>query len=323
MDHKIPVCKIRKQCGVALLSVMMLLVMLSTMAIYMAEEQNLSIRRVSNMREAEQAFQIATGGEQWATKLLERDMVSDLESLTLDIDHPSESWANLGPAVKVEGTESLMQVSISDEQGKFNLNNLIQGKQPVKNPQNNQPADQQQQTEQESAETLEQESDQQPESAQQNQQVQQQGEEEQQPTWYGVFQRLLLSLDLDPFLADVVIDWVDSDNNTTGTTGAEDQFYGSLSTPYRSANRQFSSLSELINLRGFNPVIVNTLAPYVTAIPLSSESEYTRINVNTASSRVLGALSDEVFVSEEQYLAFLEYRAQNPFESVAEFINAH
>jgi general secretion pathway protein K len=311
-----------EQLGVALLSVMMLLVLLSTMAIYMAEEQNLAIRRVSNMREAEQAFQIATGGEQWATKLLERDMVSDLDPSTLDVDHGIEDWANLGPPVKVEGTESFMQVAIIDEQGKFNLNNLLLGKQPVNIPENNQQSDQQQPPEQDAVQLPVENSEQQPES-EQNQNAQQSGEEQEQPTWYGVFQRLLLSLDLDPFLADVIIDWVDSDNTTTGTTGAEDQFYSSLSIPYRSANRQFNSLSELSNLRGFNPTIISILAPYVTTLPLQSESAYTRINVNTAPARVLGALSDEVFVTHDQYLALLEYREQNPFESVSDFVNAH
>ena len=323
MERKLPNDRRSEQWGVALLSVMMLLVLLSTMAIYMAEEQNLSIRRVSNIREAEQAFQIATGGEQWAAKILERDMVDDLDPLSLDVDHASENWANLGPAVKVEGTESFMQVAIFDEQGKFNLNNLLLGKKPVQVPNSNQQSDQQQ-VEADPEQPSGEDSEQQSESGQPNQQVQQSGdEEEQQPTWYGVFQRLLLSLDLDPYLADVVIDWVDSDNTTTGTTGAEDQFYSSLSKPYRSANQQFSSLSELSSLRGFNPTIINALAPYVTAIPLESESAYTRINVNTAPARVLGALSDEVFVSQDQYLALLEYRLQGPFESAADFVNAH
>jgi general secretion pathway protein K len=324
MEPKYSVGSNPEQLGVALLSVMMLLVLLSTMAIYMAEEQNLAIHRVSNMREAEQAFQIATGGEQWATKLLERDMESDLDPSTMDVDHGVEDWANLGPAVKVEGTESFMQVAIIDEQGKFNLNNLLLGKQPVQSPNNDQQPNQQQPLEQNAEQLPEENSEQQSAAASQNQNSQQPGEtQEQQPTWYGVFQRLLLSLDLDPFLADVIVDWVDSDDVTTGTTGAEDQFYSSLTTPYRSANRQFSSLSELSSLRGFNPTIINILAPYVTALPLSSESAFTRINVNTAPARVLGALSDEVFVTHDQYIALLEYREQNPFESVSDFVNAH
>ena len=36
-----------------------------------------------------------------------------------------------------------------------------------------------------------------------------QGGERNTPGWYALFQKLLLSLDIDPALADVVVDWID------------------------------------------------------------------------------------------------------------------
>ena len=122
------VCTDTLNKGVALISVLLLLALLSTLAIFNMEKQDLAIRKVSNQRTSEQAFQIATGGEQWAIKLLEKDLEVDNEDSDSGFDHTGENWANLGGAVKVEGTESSMQIEISDEQGKFNINNLMQGK---------------------------------------------------------------------------------------------------------------------------------------------------------------------------------------------------
>ena len=126
--HGYGICFNHRQTGVALITVLLMLVFLSILAIYRAENQDIDIRKVSNLRESERAFQIGMGGEQWAVKLLEKDMFSDAQTADGDQDHLGESWANLGPAVKVEGTESYMQVTLIDQQGKFNINNLIQGK---------------------------------------------------------------------------------------------------------------------------------------------------------------------------------------------------
>ncbi|MEA3291612.1 MAG: type II secretion system protein GspK, partial [Pseudomonadota bacterium] len=88
------------QRGLALLSVLLILVLLTTLAAYMADDENLAIRRINNQREAEQGFQVAMGAEQWAVKILERDLAQSKESE--EVDHPGEDWAKLGPPVKVE-----------------------------------------------------------------------------------------------------------------------------------------------------------------------------------------------------------------------------
>lgn len=287
---------VSRESGVALITVMMFLVLLSTLAIYAAEQQNLSLRKVANLKETEQAFQVATSGEQWAVKLLENDIENDLKESTSDYDHISEDWANLGPAVKVEGTESLMQVTIYDEQGKFNLNNLIQGKPEPRTGR----GEQQVSSEQNSGSS---------------------GDDD--ATWYKTFQRLLENLEIDPQLADVIIDWIDKDSNTTGTTGAEDLFYSSLSQPYKSANQQLSSVGELRQLRGFSESTINRLSSFVTAIPLVPENNFTRINVNTAQPQLLGALAKNLGISNELFLPIMELRLQEPFESVNDFVDAY
>ena len=59
------------QAGIVLITVLMILVFLSIFAVAVVERQDPSVRRASNMLEAEQSFQIAIGAEQWAVKLLE------------------------------------------------------------------------------------------------------------------------------------------------------------------------------------------------------------------------------------------------------------
>jgi len=313
--------------GVALLSVLLMLVLLSTLAIYNMEKQDLFIRKVSNQRTAEQAFQIATGGEQWAVKLLEQDILVDNEAINPDFDHTNEPWANLGPAVKVEGTESLMQVVIYDEQGKFNLNNLIQGKVIISDENQNQNESESGGFGEDGAEGENQNEDSDDSEASENSEENADSEENNQaenkaiPNWYNLFQRILLSAGLEPNLVDVVVDWVDENDETTGTSGAEDLFYTSLESGYRAANQQLTSLSELRYLRGFSTQVINALSPFVTALPVSSRSEYVPINVNTASAKLLATLSEDTELSEEAVLPLLEVRAVEPFQSTEEFRN--
>ena len=49
--------------GVALLTVMLLLVLFSVVAIYAAEDLDMSIARSTHLRQSEQAFQIASGDQ--------------------------------------------------------------------------------------------------------------------------------------------------------------------------------------------------------------------------------------------------------------------
>jgi general secretion pathway protein K len=111
-----------------------------------------------------------------------------------------------------------------------------------------------------------------------------------------VFSRLLTQLQLDPALADAVVDWIDTDNQVSGSRGAENDFYWSQRTPWRAANRGLVQIDELARVRGITPEVLNRLRPYITALPVrdpaigSSDAVRTRINVNTASKELLAAL---------------------------------
>ncbi len=60
------------------------------------------------------------------------------------------------------------------------------------------------------------------------------------------FERLLVSLELDPALAGVALDWLDADGDTEFPFGAEDATYAGFDPPYRTPNFVITSPSELL-----------------------------------------------------------------------------
>jgi general secretion pathway protein K len=76
-----------------------------------------------------------------------------------------------------------------------------------------------------------------------------------------------------------VVDWVDADENESGSGGAESNFYQGMEDPYRPANALFKSVDELRLVRGFNeaPELVTLLQHFVTVLPVTDAG----LNVNT------------------------------------------
>lgn len=246
-----------QQRGMALLTVLFILVLLSTLAVYTAEDENIAIRRAQNQRDAEQAHQVALAGEQWVMSALKRDLLNAPQG----VDYPGDEWALLQTeSVQIE--DGQMAVQAQDESGKFNLNNLIEGKEIqsaatttptlVLNP------------------------------------------------WYKYFMRLLSNVGLEEELADAVVDWVDKGSERTEPNGAEDASYRSADPPYLAANLQFSSVSELALVAGFGASELTALIPFVTALPVTTVGAgsssgplvLSKINVNTAPDLVLQSLGE-------------------------------
>ncbi|MGA9342795.1 MAG: type II secretion system minor pseudopilin GspK [Rhodanobacteraceae bacterium] len=107
--------------------------------------------------------------------------------------------------------------------------------------------------------------------------------------WLAMFRRLLNVEGIDPGLADAVTDWLDTDQDITSNTGAEDDFYLALPAPYRTANRSFAHVSELRLVRGFDGEAYARLAPYLCALPVGSV-----LNINTASVPILESLDPHI-----------------------------
>ena len=121
-------------------------------------------------------------------------------------------------------------------------------------------------------------------------------------------------------LVNAVVDWLDENEETTFPGGAEDSEYSSAETPRRAANRRIASTSELFMVEGFtaellrgktvDDEVVPGLLNYVSALPGNA----TTINVNTAETEVLQALSS--YITDANIETVI---AGRPFEDVSKF----
>jgi general secretion pathway protein K len=103
------------------------------------------------------------------------------------------------------------------------------------------------------------------------------------------FKTLLRNLNVPDALADAWRDWVDADANIHGF-GAEDGEYLLLENGYRTANQMAGHWSELRLINGMQPDYIKALRPHVCTLP----DDRMKLNVNTASSHVLAALSPDL-----------------------------
>jgi general secretion pathway protein K len=112
-----------------------------------------------------------------------------------------------------------------------------------------------------------------------------------------IFVRLLNILKLDPELANAVVDWLDNDDEISGTGGAENGHYWSIanrvSGGYGAANKPILLIDELLRVKGMNEASFRRLAPFITALPRAN-IERTKININTTSTELLTAIFDDV-----------------------------
>ncbi len=110
--------KMRAQRGVALVMVLLIVAMATTIAAFMAQQQGFWQREMENGRDRAQARRIAEAGIDWARAVLADDAV-----VSPGVDHAKEMWAMKLPAIPVEKGE--VQGTLIDQQGLFNLNNLV------------------------------------------------------------------------------------------------------------------------------------------------------------------------------------------------------
>ena len=98
--------------------------------------------------------------------------------------------------------------------------------------------------------------------------------------------RLLARLDLDPLLADAVLDWTDTDD-VARPHGAERRWYERQRPARAPANRPLGSVGELLLVRGIDARVLEQLRPFVTAAGEDG------VNPNTASPAVMLAVWPE------------------------------
>ena len=247
----------RHQRGVALITVLLVVALVTVICAALLLRQQLAIRSTGNQLLVRQAQYYAEGGELLAQALLRRDQAQGV------VDHLAEPWAN--PRLQFpldEGGE--LRLRIEDLSGRFNLNSLAAGG--------------------ESAELA-----------------------------LLRFRRLLQQLQLNLAYAERLQDWLDTDQDASGSSGAEDAQYLMLDPPYRTGTGRIGDISELRLLLGMNEADYRRLAPFVAALPSQVE-----LNINTASAQVLACLGEGIPAAALQ--SAIEGRGRSGYSDVTAFV---
>jgi general secretion pathway protein K len=195
-------------------------------------------------------------------------------------DHNNELWSQAIPAMPVDG--GLINGCISDMQSRFNLNSLVKYT-----------------------------------NATQLTSVINSENNNHATVWNNILR--LKEIPPDQSRLETIIDWIDKDSSTIGTSGAEQEIYESMRPPRMIADSQIVQPSELAEVMGYNLVEVQQLMPVITALPVAlktkpNQIEPYAININTAADELLLAMGgdfDMIFKD-----AVINNR---PFEQIQDF----
>jgi general secretion pathway protein K len=242
----------RKQRGVALIIALILVALATILATKLSFDGWLERRRTLGVLAAEQAVHFGLGAEALAA-----DVLGQTPNTQVTLNQP---WAQptqplpLTPPDDPEGEPiGSLQGALEDMQGRFNLNNLARPAQtgPVgaTNP------------------------------------IGAAGTQF-DPLPLEQFQRLLVSVGLEPKWAGIARDWITATDIPSSPDGAKDSIYTSQTPPYRTGEYPMMSPSELMNMPGFGADRYRKIAPYVTALP-----GFTQINICTAPALVLESVA--------------------------------
>ncbi|MEK7702694.1 MAG: type II secretion system minor pseudopilin GspK [Nitrospirota bacterium] len=113
--------------------------------------------------------------------------------------------------------------------------------------------------------------------------------------------RLFELLEVDPQLVDPIIDWIDTDDKVTGSSGAEDETYQTLPAPYKTKNKNIDILEEILLIKGIEPEIYKKISPYLTVYGDG------KINVNTADLLILQSFHQQITEDEAKRLRETTY----------------
>jgi general secretion pathway protein K len=255
------VVKRSTQKGTVLIITVLIVAIITGLAIDFTSRFQLSLSRAENRLALMQVNQLVFAAEHAAIFGLKEDKKNDDNDGNAAFDHLNEDWKARefefqGFLQILIGNEAeIISVSLEDAQGRFNLNQLgsrstvIDFSQPFS---------------------------------------------ERYRTQEKRFIRLLQTVPGDLVTSDeaesilhAVIDWIDVDNNTTGTAGAEADFYQTLEKPYSPANQNFVSVSELRQVKGITEEIYEHLRPLSSALPTTDAL----ININTALPEIMRTMN--------------------------------
>ena len=120
----------RRKRGVALITAMLITALTGSLAAGLSWDNALDVRRTMVMLYRDQAIQVAVGSEGWVRTILKDDAENS------ENDHLGEIWATEIPAlpIEAEAVQGTIYGKIEDLQGRFNINNLLDGNGEIDEP---------------------------------------------------------------------------------------------------------------------------------------------------------------------------------------------
>ena len=110
----------KQQRGVALVMAVLIVALATMLAVEVGFKGYLDQRRTANAFAVDQSFEVALGGEAWASDALRRDKLQSSKT-----DDFTEEWAVPIPPIPLEDIGGEFEGQLEDMQGRFNLNNLV------------------------------------------------------------------------------------------------------------------------------------------------------------------------------------------------------
>lgn len=109
----------RRQAGAAVIVAMLVVALATIAASQFMFRSHIQLRKLENLSDLDQARWVLRGAEQWAAAVLLNDARQN------SVDHLGEAWARDLPPVEAEGYR--IRGRIQDQDGRFNINNLVRG----------------------------------------------------------------------------------------------------------------------------------------------------------------------------------------------------
>jgi general secretion pathway protein K len=109
----------RRQRGVALIMAVLIVALATILAVNVTFRGMVDQRRSGNLFAFDQGYEVALGAEAWAADILRKD-AEDSQT-----DHLGEVWAQTMAALPIDEGIGTVEGRLEDQQGRFNLNNLV------------------------------------------------------------------------------------------------------------------------------------------------------------------------------------------------------
>lgn len=249
----------QNQHGAVLVIALLIVAIITALAVDFSTRFQLSLGRAENRFFSAQMQQSLLSLEHAAMWAMKEDKKEDKDSGKEIYDHLAEQWASSADykvLIEAEFEDVLInELVIEDAQARFNINQLANRPDPFDA---NKPFDER---------------------------------------YTAVERRFIRLLQTVPngvvglpeaeAITQAVVDWLDPDNNITGSGGAESDYYLSQEKPFRAANDLMATVSELRLIKGMTEEAYEWLLPLVVALPDNAAG----INVNTALPQVLQSLN--------------------------------